>query len=51
MCNDIIECDGKYLVHPTVNGGWAVVNGETGQVRCEKADCEEAVRIAKSLNE
>lgn len=48
---EIIDCGGKYEVHPKLNGGWAVVNGETGQVRCEFSDRDEAVKCATELND
>jgi hypothetical protein len=50
MENDIIDCGGKYEVHPGASGGYAVVNGETGTVRCEFAGQEEAVKLAERLN-
>lgn len=49
--NEIIDCGGKYEVHPGAKGGWCVVNGETGQVRCSYADRDEAVKEAESLND
>lgn len=49
--SDIIDCGGKYEVHPKLRGGWAVVNGETGTVRCEFAGKDEAVRVAEELND
>lgn len=48
--HDIIDCGGKYEVHPGARGGWSVVNGETGMVRCSMPDQIEAVRLAESLN-
>lgn len=47
---DIIDCGGKYEVHPGAKGGWCVVNSETGQVRSSFADKTEAVALAESLN-
>ncbi len=49
MATDIIDCGGKYEAHPLAGGGWAVVNGETGDVRCEFGERHDAV-IAK-MNE
>ena len=46
----IIDCGGKYEVHPLPGSGWAVVNGDTGGVRCSYADQESAVKEAKRLN-
>ncbi len=43
-------CDGLYEVHPGATGGWLVVNGESGQVRCAFADRAEAIAEAESLN-
>ena len=50
MTNDIIYCGGKYEVHPMVNGGYGVVNSESGDVRCTFASQAEAVSEAKRLN-
>lgn len=50
MTNDIIDCGGKYEVHPGSEGGYAVVNSQTGDVRCEFSSQSEAVREAKRLN-
>jgi hypothetical protein len=47
---DIIDCDGAYEVHPASRGGYAVVNSETGDVRCSFTSCDEAVALARSLN-
>lgn len=48
--NEIIDCGGKYEVHPMVNGGYGVVNSESGDVRCTFAGQREAVAEAKRLN-
>lgn len=50
MATDIIDCGGIYEVHPATGGGWAVVNGESGDVRCEFSDRDEAVACASELN-
>lgn len=50
MADDIITLDGKYEVHAGAKGGYAVVNSETGDVRCSFATQAEAVREAKKLN-
>lgn len=47
---EIIDCGGVYEVHPLQGSGWAVVNSETGAVRCSFPDKEHAVRIAESMN-
>lgn len=50
MSNEvIINCGGKYEVHAGARGGWAVVNSETGEVRCSFATQREAVRVATEL--
>jgi hypothetical protein len=51
MENDIIILDGKYEVHPMNDGLWAVVTGETGQVRNEGLDKENAIDLANELND
>ena len=49
--NEIIFCDGIYEVHPMACGdNWGVVNGETGQVRSEFSDKQEAIDLATELN-
>ena len=49
--DEIIDCGGKYEVHPTENdNGFAIVNGETGAVRSEVAGRDEAVAQATALN-
>ena len=49
--NEIIFCDGIYEAHPMAGGdNWAVVNGETGQVRSEFSDKQEAIDLATELN-
>ena len=50
MTTDIIDCGGIYEVHPGASGGWAVVNSETGSVRCSFSEQSEAVREARELN-
>lgn len=40
----------KYEVHPTTEGGYAVVNSERGITRCEFSDEREAVKLAAELN-
>jgi hypothetical protein len=50
MSDEIIDCNGKYEVHPA-HGSWAVVNGETGIVHSETSSREEAVRLARELNQ
>lgn len=47
---NIIILDGKYEVHPTNDGLYAVVNGETGQVRNEAMEKDEAIELANELN-
>lgn len=49
--DEIIDCGGKYEVHPKLQGGWAVVNSDTGEVRCEFAEQSEAVNVATELND
>lgn len=52
MSNDIINCGGDYCVHPSEDGHtWSVVHGPTGVVRCSCADRDEAIRLARELNE
>ena len=46
----IVDCGGKYEVHPGASGGWAVVNGEAGSVRCEFRDRDKAIGCAEALN-
>ena len=46
----IIYCDGPYEVHPATNGGWAVVNSVSGDIRCSFAARRDAVREATTLN-
>jgi hypothetical protein len=48
---EIIDCGGAYEVHTTRGGGWAVVNGDTGMVRSNYPDRDEAVQAAEQLNE
>ena len=48
--NEIILCDGKYEVHPMVGAGWSVVDSETGQVRSEFSDKQDAIDLATELN-
>ncbi len=50
MTDEIIDCGGRYEVHPKVSGGWAVVNSDSGDVRSSFADKGEAVALAKRLN-
>jgi hypothetical protein len=50
MTNQIIDCNGKYEVHAGAKGGYAVVNSETGEVRCSFATEREAVKVATKLN-
>lgn len=50
MQEQIVDCNGIYEVHAGVNGGWAVVNSTTGEVRCSFATQSEAVRVATELN-
>ena len=51
MTNEqIIDCDGKYEVHPMTDGRWAVVNGYNGQVRTEHDERKEAVAAAEERN-
>ncbi len=50
MHDQIIDCNGKYEVHAGANGGWAVVNSETGEARCSFSTQREAVRVATKLN-
>jgi hypothetical protein len=49
--SEIIDCGGKYEVHPTNGGGFAVVNSETGNIRYETQYQETAVRWATEANE
>lgn len=47
----IIDCGGRYEVHPSKDGTtWCVVNGETGQVRASHGSRQDAVRNATALN-
>ena len=46
----IIDCDGKYEVHPISDTTWAVVNSETGQVRSKFTSEDDAVEYAEELN-
>ena len=48
---DIIDCGGKYEVHPGAKGGWCVVNSETGEVRSSFANKWDAVKVATDLND
>lgn len=50
MSENIIDCDGKYEVHETHGGRWAVVNGERGEVRAEHQKQADAISHAKELN-
>ena len=48
---EIIDCDGKYSVHPMPGGSsWAVVNDEAGQEYCEQSSRRDAILIAEDLN-
>lgn len=50
MNEQIIDCNGKYEVHAGAKGGYAVVNSETGEVRCSFPTEREAVKVATNLN-
>lgn len=50
MADGILDCGGVYEVHPATGGGWAVVNGVTGHVRCELTGRDVAATYARELN-
>jgi len=50
MQEQIIDCNGKYEVHPGAKGGYCVVNSETGDVYGSYSTQREAVKIATRLN-
>lgn len=49
--NENIDGDGIYQVVSIASGGFAVVNGETGQVFAESNDREDAINTAEKLNQ
>lgn len=52
MTSEIVDCGGDYCVHPSEDGHtWSVVNGPTGTVRCSCGSRDEAIRLARELNE
>ena len=47
----IVDCGGKYEVHPAADGAtWCVVNSETGAVRNEAVTRLAAIALAKERN-